>query len=218
MADPEFQIYECSNPECRFRCPNDLTKRKMDLCPLCGHAFLPQGEPFVNQKRLLGQTQAISKPVTQIEVLLDNLRSILNVGSIFRTADGAAVRHIYCCGTTPTPKHPKIAKTSLGAEGFTPWSYYPNALNLVQEKLQQGFEVISLESTENSKSLFNFQLINPESLILLVVGNEVSGIDPAILNLSQNILSIPMLGHKSSLNVAVAFGIAVYTLQNHLLY
>lgn len=209
MKEPEFQIYQCVNPDCRFRCPNDLTARKMERCPVCGAEFVAQGNPFSNYQCTPG-ILAAGKP--QIEVVLDNLRSTLNVGSIFRTADGAGVRNIYCCGTTPTPRHPKIEKTSLGAEGFIPWTLCRNVLDLVEEEKQPGTLVVSLESTDKSIPINAFSIPKDTLKILLLVGNEVSGIDPSILLLSDVHLSIPMYGKKSSLNVAVAFGIAVYAL------
>ena len=209
MSEPEFQIYQCSNAACRFRCPNNLTERKMTRCPLCGSEFLPQGQPFINAKRNAeNPTQAL-----KIEVLLDNLRSTLNVGSIFRTADGAGVVKIYCCGTTPTPEHPKIAKTSLGAEDFIPWEYAPNALDIVRAKKANGVGIYSLEASEKSESISSVKNSLRQSPILLVMGNEVSGIDPEILSESDQVLFIPMQGKKTSLNVAVAFGIAIYSLQ-----
>jgi tRNA G18 (ribose-2'-O)-methylase SpoU len=209
-TEAEFQIFECSNPSCHFRCPSNLTERRLERCPLCGADLLPQGSPFINQKRLAEPANSH----IHLEVLLDNLRSTLNVGSIFRTADGAGVQFIFCCGTTPTPDHPKIAKTSLGAEDFTPWEYRPNALDLVNEKRQAGFQIISMEASESSHSLFAENSLTSKKPFLLVMGNEVSGIDPEILQISDEIFYIPMYGKKSSLNVAVAFGIAVYALFN----
>lgn len=184
----------------------------MERCPLCGGELRPQGKPFINSKREPESRKASAPPIAICEVLLDNLRSTLNVGSIFRTADGAGVSHIHCCGTTPTPEHAKIAKTGLGAEGFTSWSYHPNALDLVMLKHQSGYQIISLEAATSSESLFAPLSAPVRSPVLLVLGNEVSGIDPEILHHSDQILYIPMQGKKSSLNVAVAFGIAIYTL------
>ncbi|MCX6054497.1 MAG: RNA methyltransferase [Chloroflexi bacterium] len=149
----------------------------------------------------------------RIELLLDNLRSILNVGSIFRTADGSGVGHIFCCGTTPTPDHPKIAKSGLGAENFIPWSYHRNAMDVINN-LRQDHIICSIEATQKSLPLFeNFQKISFNKNMLLVIGNEISGIDPQILNLSDHVFSLPMVGSKNSLNVAVATGIALYTFQ-----
>jgi tRNA G18 (ribose-2'-O)-methylase SpoU len=209
MKEPEFQIYECENPSCRFRCPNDLTHRNMERCPVCGGVFTPSGEPFTNYQ---GQLVRKANPGQNFEVVLDNLRSTLNVGSIFRTSDGAGISHIYCCGTTPTPKHPKIEKTGLGAEDFVGWSYCLNALDLIKTKKQDGYTILSLESTGSSISMESYKIPTATKNLLLIVGNEVSGIDPEILSLSDVTLSIPMYGKKTSLNVAVAFGIAVYAL------
>jgi tRNA G18 (ribose-2'-O)-methylase SpoU len=206
---PEFQIFECENPECRFRCPNDLTLRLMEHCPVCGGKFSPSGTPFRNHQ---GHSERPDKPAIHLEVALDNLRSTLNVGSIFRTADGAGVSHIYCCGTTPTPHHPKIAKTGLGAEDFVTWTLCRNCLDLVKEKKEKDYAILSLESTASSSSLFTFEQEEKGKKLLLVVGNEVSGIDPAIIDISDHVLFIPMFGKKTSINVAVAFGIAAYTL------
>lgn len=184
----------------------------MEHCPLCGADLLPQGPPFINSKRHSPQRPERSSSL-HLEVLLDNLRSTLNVGSIFRTADGAGVEKIYCCGTTPTPEHPKIAKTSLGAEDFTPWKYCPNALDIVLSKKEAGFKVFSLEASDNAEPILPTPVSDRSSPVLLVVGNEVSGIDPEIMHVSDKLLFIPMEGKKSSLNVAVAFGIAIYALK-----
>lgn len=210
MAEADFQMFQCDNSKCRFRFANNLSVRTLSKCPLCGSALEPSGQPFSNA-RLVG-AQKGDTSTQKIEVLLDSLRSTLNVGSIFRTADGAGVSQIHCCGTTPTPEHPKIAKTSLGAEDFLPWNYHPNALDLVLNKKQAGYRVLSIEATQTSKDIFTYAPSAINSPILLVMGNEINGVDPEILNLSDDILHIPMAGKKDSLNVAVAFGIAIYTL------
>jgi 23S rRNA (guanosine2251-2'-O)-methyltransferase len=214
ISEPEFQIFQCTNALCRLRFPNNLTQRLMESCPICGAPLTPQGNPFTNLKRLPSETLDFSHSTAKIEVLLENLRSTLNVGSIFRTADGAGVSHVYCCGTTPTPQHPKIEKTSLGAEGFLPWTYRLNALDLVEERKSAGWQIVSIEASTRAASIFSNPLQKGAAPVLLVVGNEVSGIDPAIIDASDQVLYIPMLGKKTSLNVAVAFGIAVYTLIN----
>ncbi len=211
--EAEFVIYQCENPDCRFRCPSNLTAKSLGLCPLCASPMHAATPPFSNQKAATDQLPSNNPP---IEVLLDNLRSTLNVGSIFRTSDGAGVRKIHLCGTTPTPEHPKIAKTGLGAEWNLPWEAHRNGLDFIQEIRKDGFTVISLEATPSSTSIFSLNLdftnLQP---ILLVIGNEISGVDPEILALCDHVASIPMAGIKSSLNVAVAFGIAVYTIQEY---
>jgi len=125
------------------------------------------------------------------------------------------VNKIHLCGTTPTPEHPKMAKTGLGAEIQIPWQYHRNGLDLVKNLQSQGVRVIALEAAPQSVSLFSARTFpHPSwSSTLLVIGNEISGVDPLILETADVVLSIPMRGVKSSLNVAVAFGIAVYTIR-----
>jgi tRNA G18 (ribose-2'-O)-methylase SpoU len=210
MSESNFQVFECQNPACRLRFPTNLTISEMKACPFCGSALLPSGEPFTNVKvAILPQFRSSRR----VDVLLDNLRSTLNVGSIFRTADGAGVSHIYCCGTTPTPEHPKIMKTGLGAEGFVAWSYHRNALDVL-DLLEPITLLYSLEAAENSVNLFSeITQIESTKPVLLILGNEISGIDPVLLLRSHLTLSLPMLGNKNSLNVAVAAGIAIYALR-----
>ncbi|MRR28975.1 TrmH family RNA methyltransferase, partial [bacterium] len=123
------------------------------------------------------------------------------------------VSHIYCCGTTPTPDHPKIIKTGLGAEGFVPWTYHRNALDVIGE-LEEGTLLYSLEAAENSIDLFHeVKQIESDKPVLLILGNEISGVDPVLLSQSNLTLSLPMMGNKNSLNVAVAAGVAIYALR-----
>ena len=166
------------------------------------------GQPYSNYHR--PQKEASEAPI-RLDLLLDNLRSSENVGSIIRSANGASVQHVYCCGTTPTPEHAKVRKSSLGAEELTSWSYHRNAFNLATELTESGCTLLSLEYTRTSYSLFEFKHphVNNQH-ITLIVGNEISGIDPGLLSLCQRTLHIPMLGQKTSLNVAGAAAIAMY--------
>jgi tRNA G18 (ribose-2'-O)-methylase SpoU len=144
--------------------------------------------------------------------LLDNIRSTFNVGSIFRTADGVGLQRLYLCGFTATPNNPKIAKTALGAERTLKWSYHKNSLEVVRDLKAEGQQILALEAGYRSKSLFELNWVTENSPIILVVGNEVAGVDPGILELCDWKAHIPMRGNKNSLNVAVAFGIAIYYL------
>lgn len=209
LKEPEFQVYQCTNEDCRFRCPTNLSLKKLDHCPLCGNPLLPVGDVFSNSKN---QPFTREEPSGTALVLLDNLRSTLNVGSIFRTADGAGVSKIFLSGTTPTPEHEKIKKTGLGAEWKLPWEYTPNGLDLVSRLKKDGVFIISIETSPSATNIFDASRSVGHTNTLLIMGNEVSGIDPEILSLSDLTLCIPMAGTKSSLNVAVAFGIAIYTL------
>jgi len=156
-------------------------------------------------------------PDITLSILLDNLRSAENVGSIFRTANGAGVAHLYCCGTTPTPQHARVRKSSLGAETEVDWSYHPNSQYLANKLLQENHYLVALESTMESRSLLdNTHLDMPNTQIVLILGNEISGVDPELLSLANEVVHIPMAGTKTSLNVAVAAGIALYQLVNTL--
>ena len=145
----------------------------------------------------------------EVYLILDNIRSRENVGSIFRTADAAGVSKIYLCGITPTPPHEKISKTALGAEVYVPGEYYRQTWRLLANLKKEGIKTIALERTKNSVNIFKFK---PKFPLALVLGNEVQGLSPKILKYCDKKISIPMYGKKESLNVAVATGIAVYQL------
>ena len=146
----------------------------------------------------------------KIVVVLHNIRSRENVGSVFRTADAAGVDKLYLCGITPCPPHEKISKTALGAEKTVPWEYHRQTWRLIEQLKKDGFRVVALEKTKASNDIFKFK--SDKRPIALVVGNEVRGLSPEILKRADAVLSIPMRGQKESLNVAVAFGVAVYQL------
>ena len=146
----------------------------------------------------------------EIYVVLDNIRSRENVGSIFRTADGGGVARIYLCGTTPCPPHNKISKTALGAETYVPWEYYKQAGKIIKQLRSKHISIVALEQTKDSKDIFKF---NPQFPLALVVGNEVDGLSAGILKNCDKKISIPMYGKKESLNVSVALGIAVYVIK-----
>jgi 23S rRNA (guanosine2251-2'-O)-methyltransferase len=148
-------------------------------------------------------------------LVLDNLRSVENTGSIFRTAEGLGVSKIILIGTTPTPldrfgrKRADFAKVSLGAENLQ-WEYRKDIVETLGELKDQGFQIISLEQTGKSKNLTVF---NAKEKFALVVGNEVSGVSKEALKLSDEIVEIPMEGKKESFNVSVSLGIALFVLK-----
>jgi tRNA G18 (ribose-2'-O)-methylase SpoU len=149
-------------------------------------------------------------------VLLDNIRSAWNVGSILRSADGFGFTHAYLCGITPTADHEAVTKTSLGAEDSVPWSYHKDAVRLVRGLKAEGWKVYALEDDPRAVPLDSGGLPSkPESsaVHILIVGNEVTGVDPALLDLCDQIFYIPMRGEKKSFNVAIAFSIAAYALR-----
>lgn len=144
----------------------------------------------------------------QRAVLLDNIRSAWNVGSILRTADGFGFDHAFLCGISPTPENEAVNKTSLGAEDSVPWSYHKDAVKLVKGLKKEGWEVWALEDDARAVPLQS--RAGGTAGTILIVGNEVCGVDPALLNLCDAIQYIPMRGEKRSFNVAIAFAVAAY--------
>jgi tRNA G18 (ribose-2'-O)-methylase SpoU len=140
--------------------------------------------------------------------LLDNIRSLYNVGSIFRTSDGALVRKLYLCGYTPLPPRKEIDKTALGATETVPWEHHRDPLAAVARARAEGARIIVLEQAEGAVS--HTSLTPADFPLCLVVGNELTGVSPALLAAADAALEIPMLGAKHSLNAAVAYGIAIY--------
>jgi len=140
-------------------------------------------------------------------VVLNNVRSLYNVGSIFRTADGAGVEKIWICGITGYPPKNQITKTALGAEDHVAWEYRENICSVLEELKQKNYQIILLEQTQESCPYDSVDLKSP---VCLVVGNEIEGASPDILNDCDKAIEIEMAGIKNSLNVAVAFGVIAY--------
>jgi tRNA G18 (ribose-2'-O)-methylase SpoU len=147
-----------------------------------------------------------------IAVLLDNIRSAWNVGSIIRSADGFGFNHIFLCGITPTPEHKAVTKTSLGAEDSVPWSHHKDAIKLAKGLKKNGWSIYALEEHALAKSIRQSSEVGFSEPRVLVLGNEVTGVDPDLLQLCDAIFQIPMRGDKKSFNVASAFAVAAYQL------
>ncbi len=145
-----------------------------------------------------------------IVAVLDNIRSAYNVGAMFRTAECAYISELILCGITARPPHKEVEKTALGATQLLPWRYFPDTLEAVESLKQEGWRIAALEITEGSLPI---QAVQKEHFPLaLVVGNEVSGVDERVLAAADLVVEIPQYGQKESLNVAVAFGVAVFLL------
>lgn len=144
-------------------------------------------------------------------IVLDNIRSVYNVGSIFRTADALGVDKIYLCGTTPAPidrfgrARKDLAKVALGAEKNIEWEYFASTESVLEKIKKEKFKIIAIEQDKKS---VDFRKIKAKNKTALVLGNEVSGISKKVLKLADIIAEIPMFGKKESLNVSVSFGIA----------
>ena len=144
-------------------------------------------------------------------VICDGLRSLFNVGSVFRTSDGVGIEKVYLCGITGKPDtekaERKISKVALGAQNFVEWEYVKQSWRLVEKLKKERYQIVSLEQT--SKSI-NYTDFKPKFPLALIIGNEGKGVKKSLLNRSDKIIEIPMRGQKESLNVSVAFGIVAY--------
>ncbi len=148
-------------------------------------------------------------------VLLDNIRSAWNVGSILRSADGFGFKHAYLCGITPTPDQEGVQKTALGAEEYVTWSHHKDAVKLVKGLKKEGWRIWGMEEDSTALEIHNAAIERQKNInTLLIAGSEVTGVDPELLDLCDEIFFIPMQGRKRSFNVAVAFGIAAYATMN----
>ncbi len=204
-----FEFRQCLNPDCGLRFPIDLAVHRGEYCPSCGGILKKAAEPYQQQ------TLHRQRGNVRFSVLLDNLRSAYNVGAIFRTADGVGVDHIYLGGVTPNPQdNAAIGKTALGAEREVSWSVHHNAVILAADLRDKGDLLLALEGCPDAVPIDQFHLDSSSKRpVVLIVGNERAGVDPGLMDLCETILALPMTGRKSSLNVAVAFGIAAYWLR-----
>ncbi len=142
-----------------------------------------------------------------VHVVLDNLRSAYNVGSIFRTGDAAGVAHMHLCGMSAHPPHKKIEKTSLGAFEYVPWTYYERTADALDALHEQGISVVGIEVAPDAVAHTSYDWPQP---VAVVFGNEVTGINEKTLRQCDAVVRIPMNGYKNSINVATAAGIILY--------
>ena len=146
----------------------------------------------------------------RIVLVLDNIRSLYNVGSMFRTADGLGVSRLYLCGITGTPEQHGVQKVALGAEKAVPWEHAGRTWSVVERLKRQGYAAVGLETGPAAIDLASFK---PKFPLALVVGNEVNGLSPSLCRRLDAVVRIPMLGVKQSFNVAVACALALYQLR-----
>lgn len=203
-----YFFLQCVDEACRFRFPASAAEAKTARCPRCRGPVVAVAEAS-RERPLHGDAPGDERVLVG---LLDNIRSIHNTGSMFRTADGAGVRHLYLAGITATPDHSRLAKAALGAHEVVNWSYGPNAVELAGALRADGYQLWALEPRTPS-SPNGVTVDERPARLALVVGNERAGVDPGVMALCDGVLSLPMTGQKTSLNAAVAFGIAVYYLQ-----
>lgn len=206
MPVSAFEIHVCTS--CGLRYPLTEENSFGNRCPHC------LGETqTVLVKNVGGELISAKKSRRaghqQRAVLLDNIRSGWNTGSILRSADGFGFDHAYLCGITPTPEKEAVAKTSLGAENYIAWSYHKNAVELIKGLKSKGWNIYALEEGKNAVDIRRATL-NPKDKIVLMLGSEITGVDPGLLELADQTITIPMRGGKRSFNVSVAFAVAAY--------
>lgn len=144
-----------------------------------------------------------------VAVILDNVRSLNNIGSVFRTADAFLIEKIYLCGITATPPSPEIHKTALGAENSVEWEYAENTLDIVELLKSEGYKICSIEQVKDSISLFDFNVEKDEKYVV-IFGHEVKGVQQEVVDASDYCIELPQYGTKHSLNVAVTAGIVMW--------
>ena len=152
-----------------------------------------------------------ASPKNPLVIILDDVRSLNNVGSAFRTADAFLLEKIYLCGITGCPPHREINKTALGATDSVDWEYADDVALLGQRLVDEGYKLIIVEQTDSSEMLMDFK-VNPENKYALVFGNEVFGVNENLLPIAHHGLEIPQYGTKHSLNIAVSIGIVVWSM------
>jgi len=205
-------------PAVYFACSKQQARPIKAIAPLYqGHH--PRTKPF-NSLTLMKKLKVEELDRLSIEafkttkkiplvIILDNVRSMHNVGAAFRTADAFLVQKLYLCGITAQPPHREIQKTALGATESVAWQHEQNAVALAQQLIDQGYQLIVAEQAQGSTPLQNMAL-HPQQQYALVFGNEVEGVNQALLNLAHQCVEIPQKGTKHSLNISVSLGIVLW--------
>lgn len=167
----------------------------------------------IEEMNRLSAEEYIEAPKRAAVVVLDNVRSMHNVGAIFRTADALRFSKIWLCGITGTPPHAEIHKSALGAEEVVEWDYADQTVTAIQQIKEEGFEVWALEQAEGSIEISDWRnAIDTTKPIALVLGNEVEGVDQEVIDLCDGVVEIEQYGTKHSINVSVAGGIAMWNI------
>lgn len=146
---------------------------------------------------------------TPIVVVLDNVRSLNNIGSVFRTSDAFLVESVYLCGITATPPNKDINKTALGAQDSVDWKYFKNSIEAINNLKKENYKILSIEQADNSIMLNDF-VIDQQQKYAIVFGHEVKGVDDEIINISEFCIEIPQYGTKHSFNISVSVGIVLW--------
>jgi len=162
-----------------------------------------------NELNRLNVTEYKNSEKTPIVVVLDNIRSLNNIGSVFRTSDAFLIEKIYLCGITATPPHRDIQKTALGATESVEWKYFNESIDAINELKNNNYKIISIEQVENSISLEKFETEKKQKYAV-IFGNEVKGVQQELINISDYCIEIPQFGTKHSFNISVSAGIVLW--------
>ncbi len=160
----------------------------------------------LNRKTILEFKSATKTPLI---IILDNVRSMNNIGSVFRTADAFLIEKIFLCGITAKPPHKEIRKTALGSTNSVEWEYYKSTKDLINNLKEKGIEVIAIEQVEGSTSLEKFKPLKSKNYAF-IFGNEVKGISQDVVNTADGVVEIPQFGTKHSLNISVSVGLLIW--------
>jgi tRNA G18 (ribose-2'-O)-methylase SpoU len=155
--------------------------------------------------------QFVASNKTPLIIILDNIRSLNNIGAVFRTSDAFLIKKIYLCGITATPPHKDIQKTALGATDSVSWEYAQNTIEVLDKLKSEGVFIASIEQAENAISLSDFSLTK-ETTYAVIFGNEVKGVSQEVVSKSDAVIEIPQHGTKHSLNISVSAGIVIWDL------
>jgi len=199
----------CPHPDCLCVFPVEDPPRD-GPCPGCARPVRPRlvrHEPVLEARRLQAARRVPALAAGSVCLLLDGIRSLWNVGSILRSADGLGATHVFLCGITGIPPHPRLHETALGAEEAVSWSYHPHPFQAIEGLRREGVALVALELTDLAVPL---EASRSRSPLCLVLGNEPGGVSPEVLAACDEHLVLPMRGVKESLNVAVVAGIALH--------
>ena len=215
-------LTRCPNPRCAYEFDVPAEREgKNGPCPQCGQVITFRSLAVIREverQHLLRRSQQKPAPENlaafRYSAVLEDVRSLWNVGSIFRSADGAGFQALFLCGITGCPPNKALAKTSLGAEDVLHWEHHAHALDILPKLAENGVQLVALEKTAGSVPLNEAlaqKLLRPP--LTVIVGNEVAGISAEVLAAAEVVCHLPMRGMKTSLNVAVAFGVASYQIR-----
>ncbi len=203
----------CSSVGCGLRFPVEAGSLLGATCPRCSQPTTIAGSSFETH----GAAAVPVRSTLSLAALLDNVRSLSNVGTIFRSADGVGLAPLHLAGITPTPAHPRLKKTALGAEASVPWQSHASGVVAAQQLTRDGWRLWALEGGSSARPYMHavdaVQQCTQPLRVCLVVGHEVSGVDPRILAQCHARYFLPMLGQKTSLNVATALAVVAYALR-----